>query len=354
MAQSIQHSQQESPADTIAALLQALQCLWVFPGTLAALADLSIRQVTYWRDKGILACEDSSGISKFYFEAFLLALWIGDYLKKGYSLEAAAGKANEKVGKHLLPEDWKIAQEDGRDFQSEAAKREIVLLEESGFFLSRKEAVELSIWVAERIDSETHGENLDERSPGLQIGEASRLCGLSIRQLSYWTDKGLVESTAMLNESLTAAEEESIHAKRYDSLNIVKAMLVKEIGGIKQAQKLGSESINPQKVIDAWREELKNLLAPKPVEPEQFSPSDTALSFPRRITAIFPTVYTVVTETQILQILPEKAKTLSCLEQMRAQRIIMRAPYSGSTVYRLIPGYEPNLLRLEGMIATTM
>lgn len=63
----------------------------------------------------------------------------------------------------------------------------------------------------------------------LGIGSAARLCGVSIRQLSYWTDKGIFSSDGDAEKTKSkAAKKKLLRSRLYDFAAIEKACLIKQ------------------------------------------------------------------------------------------------------------------------------
>gem|GEM_PF-993311 len=64
----------------------------------------------------------------------------------------------------------------------------------------------------------------------LGIGSAARLCGVSIRQLSYWTDKGVFSSDgdAPAKAGKKSSKKSALRSRLYDFAAIEKACLIKQ------------------------------------------------------------------------------------------------------------------------------
>jgi len=187
----------------------------------------------------------------------------------------------------------------------------------------------------------------------LGIGQAAALCDVSIRQLSYWTDKGII----------TPVDEEKNRSYDYGALERV--ALIKQ--ALDQGYSLEGASAEAENFIKRRDQERLRLMAMPDAELEQFVLSQanqlqglaekvrreirtyrvsgqlqgaaTSLGGVDRLISFFEAnPYTVNTARQIaIRLGREMSEVERELELLEQKRFIQKISYPGSDVYRYIP-----------------
>jgi DNA-binding transcriptional MerR regulator len=101
------------------------------------------------------------------------------------------------------------------------------------------------------------GEALSQLKLG--IGPAARMCGVSIRQLSYWTDKGIFcrENADSSNGVKKATAKDSTRSRLYDYPALEKACLIKQ--GLDLGYSLEAAVVEANTFLKKRNEEQKRL-----------------------------------------------------------------------------------------------
>ncbi len=187
----------------------------------------------------------------------------------------------------------------------------------------------------------------------LGIGQAAQLCGVSVRQLSYWTDKGIIEP----------AEEGG--ARTYDYRAIEKVCLIKQAldhgysleGAVAEAEafidrrgeerrKMEStpESILRKQVLDRAEalhqlaERVRRGLRTYRVSGDLGRLVSSVDGLERLIAFFEANPYTVNTARQIaLRVGRETQQVQKELELLEERRFLQKISYPGADVYRYIP-----------------
>jgi DNA-binding transcriptional MerR regulator len=187
----------------------------------------------------------------------------------------------------------------------------------------------------------------------LGIGQAAHLCGVSIRQLSYWTDKGIVEP------------KERGGTRTYDYAAIEKVCLIKQ--ALDQGYSLEGASAEAEAFLGgrARRQEQTASLAADDLRSEVGAKSAKLQHLAERIRRGLRTYrvsgdlgrmaasltgleqligfleanpYTVNTARQIaLRVGREPAAVQHDLDLLEQRRFIQKISYPGADVYRYIP-----------------
>ena len=187
----------------------------------------------------------------------------------------------------------------------------------------------------------------------LGIGQAAHLCGVSIRQLSYWTDKGLVhpnerkgsrtydypaiEKVCLIKQALdqgyslegAVAEADSFLARRERERQDLAEMSESEVRDLiaGQADKLQQLSDRIRRGLRTYRVsgELGRMAA-------SLSGLESLISF------LEANPYTVNTARQIaLRVGREADAVQEELDLLEQRRFIQKISYPGADVYRYIP-----------------
>ncbi len=187
----------------------------------------------------------------------------------------------------------------------------------------------------------------------LGIGQAAHLCGVSIRQLSYWTDKGIIQPSDRKG------------SRTYDYKAIEKVCLIKQAldhgysleGAVAEAEAfLAARDSERDRLARAPEGELRQLAAARADRLQQLADrvrrglrtyrvsgdlgrlAASLSGLEQLIAFLEANPYTVNTARQIaLRVGREPSaveKELSLLEQ---RRFVQRISYPGADVYRYIP-----------------
>ena len=187
----------------------------------------------------------------------------------------------------------------------------------------------------------------------LGIGQAAQLCAVSIRQLSYWTDKGIIapanrgssrtydyaaiEKVCLVKQALDAgyslegavAEAEVFLARREEQRNRLAAMPGGEVRTLVagRAEKL-------QQLADRIRRGLRTYRVSGDLG--RMAASLTGLE--KLIAFLEANPYTVNTARQIaLRVGRESQAVQKELDLLEQRRFIQKISYPGADVYRYIP-----------------
>jgi DNA-binding transcriptional MerR regulator len=201
----------------------------------------------------------------------------------------------------------------------------------------------------------------------LGIGPAARMCGVSIRQLSYWTDKGIFNQDATKNRSSAghSTAKDSARARLYDYPALEKACLIKQgldLGysleaAVAEADAFIRKRDEERKRLDRLSEGELSLLVQERTEAlvgladrirrglrtyrvsgdlGRMAASSRGLE--RLITFFEANPFTVNTARQIAlrmgRDVEEVTKELRVLEE---KRFIQRISYPGNDIYRYLP-----------------
>jgi DNA-binding transcriptional MerR regulator len=208
------------------------------------------------------------------------------------------------------------------------------------------------------------GEALNQLKLG--IGPAARMCGVSIRQLSYWTDKGIFNREEECLEGTTrSSSKESSRSRLYDFPSLEKACLIKQgldLGYSLEAavaeanvflkkrneeqQRLkhlseGDLMIRVQEQADALMglaERIRRGLRTYRVSGDLGRMAASSRGLERLISFFEANPFTVNTARQIAlrmgRDVEEVTKELHILEE---KRFIQRISYPGNDIYRYLP-----------------
>ncbi len=187
----------------------------------------------------------------------------------------------------------------------------------------------------------------------LGIGQTARLCGVSIRQLSYWTDKGIIKPI------------ERGSSRTYDYPAIVKVCLIKQ--GLDQGYSLEGAVAEADASLAERDKDQKRLAAmPEPtLRKHLLERADGVREFAERIRRGLRTYrvsgdlgrlvasvtglekliafleanpYTVNTSRQIaLRVGRESEAVQQELDLLEQRRFVQKISYPGADVYRYIP-----------------
>lgn len=194
--------------------------------------------------------------------------------------------------------------------------------------------------------------NLLERLQ-LGIGQAAQLCGVSIRQLSYWTDKGIIEPT---DEGGT---------RSYDYAAIEKVCFIKQAldqgysleGAVAEAEAFLARRKKERSKLESIDEvELRKLVLERADRLHQFADRIrrglrtyrvsgdlgrlvSSVDGLEKLIAFFESnPYTVNTARQIaLRVGRESEQVQKELELLEERRFVQKISYPGADVYRYIP-----------------
>jgi len=187
----------------------------------------------------------------------------------------------------------------------------------------------------------------------LGIGQAAHLCGVSIRQLSYWTDKGLIQPRG------------GGGSRTYDYPAIEKVCLIKQAldqgysleGGVAEAESfLGRQRRDREQLEETSADDLRKLVGARSERLGQFADrirrglrtyrvsgdlgrmAASLTGLEKLIAFLESNPYTVNTARQIALRVGREAevvqKELNLLEE---RRFIQKISYPGADVYRYIP-----------------
>jgi DNA-binding transcriptional MerR regulator len=187
----------------------------------------------------------------------------------------------------------------------------------------------------------------------LGIGQTAELCGVSIRQLSYWTDKGIIK----------AVDEN--RSRSYDYQSIEKVSLIKQAldqgysldGAVAEADAVLQKRDDEQRKIEEMSEsDLERMIVEKADQLQQLAErikrevrtyrisgdlgrAAASLSGVDRLITFFESnPYTINTARQIaLRLGREVSEVEHELQLLEDKRFIQRISYPGSDVYRYIP-----------------
>lgn len=187
----------------------------------------------------------------------------------------------------------------------------------------------------------------------LGIGQTAELCGVSIRQLSYWTDKGIIK----------AVDEN--RSRSYDYQSIERVSLIKQAldqgysldGAVAEADAVLQKRDDEQRKIEEMSEsDLERMVVEKADQLQQLAErikrevrtyrisgdlgrAAASLSGVDRLITFFESnPYTINTARQIaLRLGREVSAVEHELQLLEDKRFIQRISYPGSDVYRYIP-----------------
>ncbi len=187
----------------------------------------------------------------------------------------------------------------------------------------------------------------------LGIGQAAHLCGVSIRQLSYWTDKGLIQPKG------------GGGSRTYDYPAIEKVCLIKQAldqgysleGGVAEAEAfLGRQRRDREQLEGTSAEDLRRLVAARSERLGQFADrirrglrtyrvsgdlgrmAASLTGLEKLIAFLESNPYTVNTARQIaLRVGREADVVQKELDLLEERRFIQKISYPGADVYRYIP-----------------
>lgn len=187
----------------------------------------------------------------------------------------------------------------------------------------------------------------------LGIGQAAQLCGVSIRQLSYWTDKGIIQPIERGN------------SRTYDWSAIEKVSLIKQ--GLDRGYSLEGAVLEAESFLEARGKEEANLKAVSDVELrkrvlerteklQQFSDRirrglrtyrvsgdlgrlvASVGGLEKLIAFLEANPYTVNTARQIaLRVGRESQQVEKELQLLEERSFVQKISYPGADVYRYIP-----------------
>ena len=187
----------------------------------------------------------------------------------------------------------------------------------------------------------------------LGIGQAAHLCGVSIRQLSYWTDKGIVKPT------------DRSGSRTYDYLAIEKVCLIKQAldqgysleGAVSEADGfLARRDRERRELEETPDEELQRLAGSRSEKLVQFADrirrglrtyrvsgelgrmAASLGGLEKLISFLEANPYTVNTARQIaLRVGREVDSVQKELDLLEQRHFIQKIKYPGADVYRYIP-----------------
>jgi len=187
----------------------------------------------------------------------------------------------------------------------------------------------------------------------LGIGQAAQLCGVSIRQLSYWTDKSIIEPT------------EKGGSRTYDYQAIEKVCLIKQAldqgysleGAVQEAETyLARRDKERKRLANVPETELRKLVVERADRLHQFSDRirrglrtyrvsgdlgrlvASVSGLERLIAFLEANPYTVNTARQIaLRVGREAERVQEELDLLEQRRFVQKISYPGADVYRYIP-----------------
>lgn len=187
----------------------------------------------------------------------------------------------------------------------------------------------------------------------LGIGQTAELCGISIRQLSYWTDKGIIKP---MDED---------RSRSYDYAAVERVSLIKQAldqgysldGAVAEADAILQQRDEERRQIEEMSESnLEQLIIEKAENLQQLGErirrqvrtyrisgdlgrAAASLSGVDRLITFFEgNPYTINTARQIaLRLGGEAGEIERELQLLEDKQFIQRIPYPGADVYRYIP-----------------
>jgi DNA-binding transcriptional MerR regulator len=187
----------------------------------------------------------------------------------------------------------------------------------------------------------------------LGIGQAAQLCGVSIRQLSYWTDKGIIKPS------------DQGGSRSYDYAAIEKVCLIKQAldqgysleGAVAEADAfLAQRKKEEEGLISLGEVELRKLVLERAEKLHQFADRirrglrtyrvsgdlgrlvASVNGLEKLIAFLEANPYTVNTARQIaLRVGRESGQVQQELELLEQRRFVQRISYPGADVYRYLP-----------------
>jgi DNA-binding transcriptional MerR regulator len=187
----------------------------------------------------------------------------------------------------------------------------------------------------------------------LGIGQAAHLCGVSIRQLSYWTDKGIIKPT------------DHSGSRTYDHAAIEKVCLIKQAldqgysleGAVAEAESFLFRRDRERQELDGMSDgELQRLAASRSEKLSQLADrirrglrtyrvsgelgrmAASLGGLEKLISFLEANPYTVNTARQIaLRVGREVEAVQNELDLLEQRRFIQKINYPGADVYRYIP-----------------
>jgi len=186
----------------------------------------------------------------------------------------------------------------------------------------------------------------------LGIGQAAQLCGVSIRQLSYWTDKGIIKPA------------DQGGSRTYDSASIEKVCLIKQAldqgysleGAVAEADAYLAQRDKEQGALASMDEvELRKLVLARAEKLHQFADRirrglrtyrvsglgrlvASVNGLEKLIAFLEANPYTVNTARQIaIRVGREGEQVQKELELLEQRRFVQKISYPGADVYRYLP-----------------
>ncbi len=187
----------------------------------------------------------------------------------------------------------------------------------------------------------------------LGIGQAAQLCGVSIRQLSYWTDKGIIKPT------------DQGGSRTYDYAAIEKVCLIKQAldqgysleGAVAEAESFLARRDKEREELASMDEvELRKLLLARADKLHQFADRirrglrtyrvsgdlgrlvASVNGLEKLIAFLEANPYTVNTARQIaIRVGRESEQVQRELDLLEERRFVQKISYPGADVYRYIP-----------------
>ncbi len=187
----------------------------------------------------------------------------------------------------------------------------------------------------------------------LGIGQAAHLCGVSIRQLSYWTDKGLIQP------------KDGGGSRTYDYGAIEKVCLIKQAldqgysleGAVAEAESfLGRQTREREQIEGTSNDDVRRLIGARSDRLTQFADrirrglrtyrvsgdlgrmAASLTGLEKLIVFLESNPYTVNTARQIaLRVGREADVVQKELDLLEERRFIQKIRYPGADVYRYIP-----------------
>jgi len=190
----------------------------------------------------------------------------------------------------------------------------------------------------------------------LGIGQAAQLCGVSIRQLSYWTDKGIIKPS------------DQGSSRTYDRAAIEKVCLIKQAldqgysleGAVAEAGAFLAQHSSDQDALMAMDEvELRKLVLSRAERLNQFADRirrglrtyrvsgdlgrlvASVNGLEKLIAFLEANPYTVNTARQIaLRVGREGEQVQKELDLLEQRRFVQKITYPGADVYRYLPSRQ--------------
>ena len=188
---------------------------------------------------------------------------------------------------------------------------------------------------------------------GLGIGQAAQLCGVSIRQLSYWTDKGIIKPA------------DQGGSRNYDYTAIEKVCLIKQAldqgysleGAVAEADAfLAQRHKEQQSLLSMADVDLRKLVLARAEQLHQFADRirrglrtyrvsgdlgrlvASVNGLEKLIAFLEANPYTVNTTRQIaLRVGRESEQVQQELDLLEQRRFVQKITYPGADVYRYLP-----------------